>query len=145
MHQSGPGLASRRSSAATSGSRYAGESDRTRSSQPTATESKNLRTEPLKSRLLQENRATAEELTARPSARTSGPDDRDRAPPSSVPPVHAQRADHRGLQGHGLEPHLGEAGLGQSRLHLPTPGRRGLVAGPRAPGLMGHGYQATAP
>jgi hypothetical protein len=33
-------------------------------------------------------------------------------PPSSVPPVHAQRADHRGLQGHGLEPHLGEAGPG---------------------------------
>src|SRR5829696_6847827 len=72
MSRMRPGLASRRSSAATSGSRYSGESDRTRSSQPTATESKNLRTGPLKSRQLQGNRATAE-LTARPSARTSGP------------------------------------------------------------------------
>src|SRR5215204_4274578 len=140
-----PELASRRSSAATSGSRYSGESDRTRSSQSTATEWKNLRTRPLKSHQLQGNRATAE-LTARPSARTSGPGAR-RGPGSAIkrPPVHAQRADHRGLQGHGLEPHLGEAGLGQDRLHLPTPGRRGLVAGPRAPRLMGHGYQATAP
>jgi hypothetical protein len=47
-----------------------------------------------------------------------------------APPVHAQRADHRGPQRQGLEPHLGEAGLGQGRLDFPALGRRGLVAGP---------------
>src|SRR5215203_4110986 len=90
-------------------------------------------------------RATAELTLGRAPAPAGRVRHGDRAPPSSVPPIHTQRADHRGLQGHGLEPHLGEAGLCQGRLPLPTPGRRGLVAGPRAPRLMGHGYQATAP
>src|SRR5215204_2602553 len=145
MSRMRPGLASRRSSAATSGSRYSGESDRTPSSQPTATESKNLRMGPLKSRQLQGNRATAE-LTARPSARTSGPGVR-RGPGSAIKCPPGSRPARRPPLASGTwsraAPRRSRLGLGPPPSPDPRPQRS--RRGPRAPRLMGHGYQATAP
>ena len=119
------------------------ESDRTPSSQPTATESKNLRAGPLKCRQLQGNRATAE-LTASPSARASGPGSRRgpgsaiKRPPGSRPPRGPPRAS-------------GPSSLGAPRRRRPGPPPSPDPRPPRSrrwpqgPRLIAVGYQPTAP
>lgn len=63
--------------------------------------------------------------------------------PSRAYSVPAERAHDRGVQAHGLHPHLRESRWGKCRRDLVALGRRRLVGRPGPARLVGHGDQAT--